>query len=104
MLELAGARPGRGHTLDGRSLVAPRNRAALLLEERHWTALRTASHLYVRYREGSGEPTGEEELYDLRVDPFELRSLHADPLASFTLAAMRSRLASVEECEGNGCP
>jgi arylsulfatase A-like enzyme len=37
--------------------------------------------------------TGEQELYDLAADPYQLQSLHADPAWAPTLAALRSRLA-----------
>jgi N-acetylglucosamine-6-sulfatase len=38
-----------------------------------YCAVRTTTHKYIRYS------TGEEELYDLVADPFELQSRHADP-------------------------
>jgi hypothetical protein len=34
--------------------------------------------------------TGEEELYDLQTDPFELQSRHADPAMASVLAELRA--------------
>ena len=47
-----------------------------------YCAVRTTRYKYVRYS------TGEEELYDLASDPFELQSRHADP----ALASVRTEL------------
>lgn len=64
--------------IDGRSVRAPAVRDGLLVEEAPYKGrpaycgYRTREHLYVRYS------TGEEELYDYRVDPFELRNLSGD--------------------------
>jgi arylsulfatase A-like enzyme len=49
-------------------------------------AVRSRSAMYVRYA------TGEEELYDLVDDPYELRNLAAAPGAAELLATMRDRL------------
>lgn len=49
-------------------------------------AVRTMDAKYIRYS------TGEEELYDLTTDPFELQSVHADPTYAGLLASMRVRL------------
>ena len=61
-----------------------------------FTALRTWNYTYVEY------PTGERELYDLRVDPFQLQSLHAtaDPALIARLAA---QLDSLRHCSGGNC-
>lgn len=55
-----------------------------------YCAVRTATHKYVRY-----DPDDEvrpEELYDLTVDPAELRNVAADPAYAEVLATLRDRL------------
>jgi arylsulfatase A-like enzyme len=51
-----------------------------------YCALRTARYTYVAYR------SGEEELYDLDVDVFEIQNVAADPTYAPVLAASRARL------------
>ena len=59
--------------------------------------MRTARYAYFEYEE-----TGEEELYDLEADPYELESIHgsADPAL---LSRLRSRLKALEDCVGAEC-
>jgi arylsulfatase A-like enzyme len=89
--------------MDGRSLLPvvgdpsiDRNRE-LLVEEPSFKAIRTTHYLYARHR------TGEEELYDLRRDPFELQSRHADPAYAGVKAALAKRLAQIRGCAGSSC-
>ncbi len=95
---------------DGRSLVpllrgeepAQQWRSAVLLEgfvgkgPRVFGAVRTEDYKYVEY--GSGE----EELYHLQNDPYELESLHetANPAL---LEDLKARLEELRECSGDGC-
>ena len=51
-----------------------------------WAALRTNDWKYIV------QSTGEKELYDLRVDPFEQESKHNDPAAAAILADLSVRL------------
>lgn len=112
LLELAGARAPGG--LDGRSLVPLLRPAAappaawrsdVLLE--YWAqdpgetvpsfaGLRSADRTYVEYA------TGERELYELGVDPFQLRNVYprADPALRRRLAG---RLAALKACRGAAC-
>jgi hypothetical protein len=53
-------------------------------EGQAWSAVRTADGKYVRH------PNGEEELYDLEADPYELENLSANP----AWAAEKMRLAA----------
>ncbi len=104
--ELAGAEPPAKP--DGRSLVPllsgdpPTSwRQALLLERRGeklaWAGVRTSRYAYFEYEE-----TGEEELYDVRSDPYQLKSIHksADPAL---LEDLRTRLKALENCAGADC-
>jgi arylsulfatase A-like enzyme len=54
-----------------------------------YCAVRTSTAKYIRYS------TGEEELYDLVADPFELESLHDDSAYAGLLRSMRLRLAEL---------
>jgi arylsulfatase A-like enzyme len=62
-----------------------------------YRAVRTDRYVYAEHG------TGEQELYDLELDPFELQSRHADP----ALGALRSRLATLlhrlQECDAKVC-
>jgi len=51
-----------------------------------YCAVRSDRWLYVRYTDG------EEELYDVRADPYELENLARDPSASGTVRSMAGRL------------
>jgi N-acetylglucosamine-6-sulfatase len=51
-----------------------------------YCAVRNAGFIYVKYQD-----TGEEELYDLTLDPYELQNAVTDPTYATTLAAMRAR-------------
>jgi arylsulfatase A-like enzyme len=104
ILQATGAMPGADHVLDGRPLLSG-ERKDLLLEETFWQAIRTPESIYVRYRDpATGTPTGEEELYDLVDDPFELQSLHADPASAPLKASLLARLDQVGGCAGSACP
>jgi arylsulfatase A-like enzyme len=93
---------------DGRSLVPllsgdkPASwREAVLLKARNryplsFSGLRTPRYAYFEYE------NGEEELYDMRSDPYQLQSIHqsADPEL---LEDLRGRLRALEDCAGAGC-
>jgi N-acetylglucosamine-6-sulfatase len=115
ILDLANAKPGR--KVDGLSLLPliadklSNPGRAILLETffnepepgdpsevaNRYRAVRTDRYLYAEYG------AGDRELYDLKADPWELESRHADP--GFT--ARRGRLASLlhrlQECKGEVC-
>lgn len=61
-----------------------------------YRALRTGGYTYVRYA------TGEEQLYDLRADPHQLRNLAADADPAL-LAGLRGRLEAMRSCAGASC-
>jgi arylsulfatase A-like enzyme len=105
IVDAAGATPGR--VMDGRSLLpiiaqpdVPLGRD--LLVERGpgagtFTALRAPAYLYVEHG------NGEEELYDLRRDPFQLASRHADPDYAAIKAGLALRLDHLRACGGLAC-
>jgi N-acetylglucosamine-6-sulfatase len=65
--------------------------------ERWYTAIRTRHRVYVEYA------TGETELYDLRVDPYEVDSEHADPKQGRLVERLGQRLAALRDCAGGTC-
>jgi arylsulfatase A-like enzyme len=103
--ELAGL---EGFPADGRTLApllrgeGPPWRSSVLLEgfvgrgARVYGAVRSEDYKYVEYG------NGEEELYDLRADPYELESLHetADPSL---VEGLKGRLEALRECAGTRC-
>ena len=107
ILEAAGATPGR--TQDGSSLFGLLADPGLewgrdlLLEGPDgvravaFVALRTYRYLYAEHE------NGERELYDLRHDPHQLRSLHADPRLASLQARLAERLAALQVCAGASC-
>ena len=106
ILEAAGAQPGRMQ--DGRSLFPllrdPRLEwgRSLLIEGgfggfHRFEGLRTYRYLYVRYREG------EQELYDLRHDPHELRSRHRSRRYARVRKLLARRLRRLRRCRGESC-
>ena len=59
--------------------------------------LRTDRYLYVEYG------TGERELYDLLLDPFQLESRHADPAFYAIETDLAARLDALRDCAGSAC-
>jgi arylsulfatase A-like enzyme len=101
ILDAANVTPGR--RLDGRSLLplardlGRRFGRDVLLETTSYTAIRTPRYKYVEHR------SGEQELYDLAADPFELTSRHADPALAELKAELARRLARLRTCAGASC-
>ena len=113
-LDLADAKADR--KLDGTSLLPlakdPRRHPGrgLLLETffnaaeetpddppNRYRAVRTDRYKYVLYG------TGEQELYDLRADPSELQSRHADPAYAAVRARLSSLLGRLRNCDARIC-
>jgi arylsulfatase A-like enzyme len=59
-------------------------------------AIRTDDYKYVEYN------NGEKELYDLKVDPYELDSLHESADSSL-IEDLKTRLHTLESCSNKGC-
>jgi hypothetical protein len=89
--------------VDGRSLL-PLMRDPLadfgrdiLFESDKYTAIRTDRYVYVAYRRR------DRELYDLKVDPFQLRSRHADAKLRDVRDELLRRLNVLGTCFGDDC-
>jgi arylsulfatase A-like enzyme len=101
LVDLSNAKPGRA--MDGRSLIPVAKNPALergrklLIEEPRFKAIRTQRYLY------SERASGEKELYDLREDPYELRSRHNSPAYASVRKQLASTLARLRTCAGQSC-
>ena len=92
--------------VDGRSLIPiARDRGLgrgreILLENKASTGIRTARYVYAEHRTRRGI---ELELYDLKKDPHQLRSVHDTPGYQATRAALAARLDQLRDCAGTSC-
>jgi hypothetical protein len=59
--------------------------------------VRTSRYAYFEYEE-----TGEEELYDLEADPYQLESIHESADRAL-LSRLRASLEALERCAGTEC-
>jgi hypothetical protein len=66
-------------------------------EKLAWAGLRTSRYAYFQYEE-----TGEEELYDLEADPYQLKSIHKSADAEL-LSKLRAQLKALDDCVGTEC-
>jgi len=62
-----------------------------------FAAVRAPRYLYAEYG------NGEQELYDLTRDPYQLQSRHADPAYAAVRANLALRLAHLRACSGATC-
>jgi N-acetylglucosamine-6-sulfatase len=105
ILDAANARPGR--TEDGVSLLPFWHDAGkeigrdLLIDNQpgagHFDGIRTQHYKYAEYA------NGDRELYDLRKDPYELQSEHANPAYDAIRASLAARLHVLVKCSGGSC-
>ena len=101
IVDLANARAGL--RMDGRSLVPVANHPGiergrqLLIEEPSFAAVRSERYMYAEHR------TGERELYDLRKDPYELRSRHGASAYASARRRLAARLEKLRGCAGWEC-
>jgi arylsulfatase A-like enzyme len=117
LLDVARAQAGR--IQDGASLIPtardPRRRPNTAIEieapaplfeghipqngwDRPYKGVRTDRYTYVVYKE-----TGEQELYDRRTDPAELRNVAADPAYAQIKARLAAELVKLNRCKGRAC-
>ncbi len=101
IVDVAHANPGL--LMDGRSLIPvartpgiARGRE-LLVEQPDFEAIRTERYMYAEHS------TGEQELYDLQNDPYELRSLDDDPKYAAIKAELAASLERLAHCAGPSC-
>src|SRR5436190_443376 len=66
--------------------------------DRPYRGVRTERYTYVRYTE-----TGDEELYDRRVDPGELLNRASFPAYAKVKAHLAAKLAKLDKCRGRSC-
>ena len=89
--------------MDGRSLIPVARQPGiergrqLLVEQPSFEAIRTQRYMYAEHS------SAETELYDLRRDPFELRSRHDAPAYASVKAQLATRLHELKTCAGPGC-
>ncbi|HZA90773.1 MAG TPA: sulfatase [Solirubrobacterales bacterium] len=104
ILDLAGAEPDL--EVDGRSILpfepaSGGDRSVLLevYERSHgrFVGVRTRRYVYAEY---DGR---DRELYDLKRDPQQLKSVHDDPRYADVRARLSSRLAELRNCAGADC-
>ena len=119
LLDFAKARSRAGRRIDGvslrRTIRRPRRRPrrALQIEalaplfeqnvpvnawDRPYRGVRTDRYTYVVYTE-----TGEEELYDRRRDPAQLRNVAADPAYASVKRRLAGKLRRLNRCKGRSC-
>jgi len=63
----------------------------------HFDGIRTLHYKYAEYA------NGDRELYDLRKDPYELQSQHANPAYDALKASLAARLHNLVACAGPAC-
>jgi N-acetylglucosamine-6-sulfatase len=97
--------------VDGRSLlpllekgIRPAAPRSILIESppsdvprQVFSAVRTQQHLYASYE------SGDQELYDLYADPYQLASQHRDPGQAVLVAELSLRLEQLKKCAGVSC-
>jgi N-acetylglucosamine-6-sulfatase len=96
--------------VDGRSLlpllrngIRPEPRSILIesppsnVPRQVFAAIRTPQYLYASYA------SGDQELYDLAADPYELTSVHRDPAQAALVAELSLRLDQLRRCAGSTC-
>jgi N-acetylglucosamine-6-sulfatase len=114
---VAFARAKAGRLMDGRSLVplmedkrGERGRGLLLetffnadpeddpeTPPTNYQAVRTDRYLYARYG------TGEQELYDMQTDPFQLQNQSGNPIYAPAQSALQRLLSAEANCAGKSC-
>jgi arylsulfatase A-like enzyme len=111
ILDAANAQAGL--TIDGRSLIPvsqnpgiAQGRQLLLEQPNHWKtypnvpgfdAIRTGRYIYAEHT------SGEKELYDLQIDPYELQNRNNDPGYAAVRADLATRLHQLQDCAGVSC-
>ncbi len=101
IVDAANARAGR--PMDGRSLLPVVKQPAmdqdrlLLIEEPSVRAIRTERYVFAEHA------SGVKELYDLQIDPYELRNVYKNRAYAPVRAELASRLHKLQSCAGPSC-
>jgi arylsulfatase A-like enzyme len=106
LLAIAGAQSTR--VLDGRSMLGALRHGGAGYGEYliqagtgellwWWRGVRSATHTYVRYHDGT------QELYDRRADPSQLSNMAGDPGSTRMLRDYAARLDQLADCAGVSC-
>ena len=95
IMRSAGDWPGRGIALE--AWANPMTPAQANDPPLVFRGVRTDRYMYARYGDG------EQELYDLRSDPFELRNVAADPAYTGARMSLRRLLGVLASCAGTTC-
>ena len=66
--------------------------------DRPYSGVRTDRYTYITWNE-----TGEEELYDRQVDPYQLQNVASDPAFAEVKAGLQAKLEQLETCKGKAC-
>jgi hypothetical protein len=64
---------------------------------RGWHLPRTPKWAYIEWDDG------EQALYDMSIEPYQLQSLHADPGNADLISGLSARLKTFESCSGGSC-
>jgi N-acetylglucosamine-6-sulfatase len=92
-----------GLVMDGRSLIPVAQNPGiesgreLLIEEPTFEAIRTEGYMYAEHN------SGEQELYDLQKDPWELQSRDQNPAYDSVQEKLADDLDQLQSCAGSGC-
>ena len=89
--------PGRGLDLETYQNANPEEGENPEAPPLGYRGVRTDRYLYANYG------TGEQELYDLRTDPFELQNLSGNPAYASVQSALQRLLSSQATCAGKSC-
>ena len=92
-----------GAVMDGRSLLPAARHPSrergreLSIESQEFAGIRTQRYVYARHGGGA------QELYDLKRDPYEQQSVHADPSYDAVRDRLATRLRDLKHCKGRDC-
>src|SRR5262249_47187125 len=88
---------GRGGALDREPYFARDTTEDPEAPPLNYQAVRTDRYLYAQYG------TGEQELYDLQADPFELQNAQANPAYASVKSSLQKLLGIDASCAGRSC-
>ncbi len=90
--------PHRAYELEALAPLFAGNNIPINAWDRPYKGVRTDRYKYVVYTE-----TGDQELYDLRNDPYELHNVINDRSYAKIKASLAAKLAKLDRCKGRSC-